>query len=162
MGINNEESVNSPPVGGEFQFKGGIMKRAGLILILIITLTGTAFLAFSCGGGGGGGGGEALSGTWVTDCFPKNGAYEWGKYSFNGQTGEVVAVVEEFQTSDCSGTGDLQESETWTYSTGREIECDHGGDGKCTELDMTFEISPDSSSIKMIKPRSILKKTSKM
>jgi hypothetical protein len=115
------------------------MKRLASASLVMAFVLAFLLFALACGGGGGSGGREALSGTWVTDCFPMNGAYEWGKYNFNAQSGEVVVMVEEFQTSDCSGTGVIRETETWTYSTGSEIECNSGSNGKCTELDMTFE-----------------------
>ena len=103
----------------------------------------TCFMVMSfaaCGGGGGGSSSMALSGTWVTNCFPHgDDAYAWEKYVFNGQTGEIEFMLEEFQTSDCSDPGVILQGGPGTYSTGSEIDCSSGWNGKCTELDMTSE-----------------------
>ena len=112
-----------------------------LSLVAPIYLFSLMFIA--CGGGGSGDGSvRALSGTWVSACFPSGDDYKWGKYVFNGQAGELEVMLEVFQTSDCSDTGVIQSSGTGTYKTGNEIECPSGSNGKCTELDLSFDGDP--------------------
>jgi hypothetical protein len=127
-------------------FSGGVLMRGGLRLIIVSSVFLFPWMYIACGGGGGGESDMALGGTWVSDCFEHDSAYAWEKYAFNGKTGEMTGFLEEFQTSDCSGPGVILVNTTGTYSTGSEVDCLSGWNGKCTELDMT----PDNKSTRHV------------
>ena len=119
--------------------QGGIVKKNFAVTLLVLAMIAALAFLSACGGGGGDSSSMALTGTWVTDCYPKNSAYAWEKYVFDGRTGELEGMLEEFQTSDCSDPGVILQTSPGTYSTGSEIDCPSGWNGKCTELDMTRE-----------------------
>jgi len=115
-----------------------------LAVLLLILLVG------SCGGDSGGDSDDrtplqrAISGTWVSPC--SNG--DWERFVFDEASGALERTAEEFTAADCSsGDATVKIRATGSYRVGPELDCPSGSNGRCAQLDVTWDTGGDWYSV---------------